>query len=83
LIAFAAKENVATPPSIADIAQARLRASPYPSIRRILCFYHEGILVLRGRLPTFFHTQVAQTAVADIEGVVQVVNQVKVFEPAS
>ena len=77
-----ANENFAAPPSIAGLAQARLQASLYPPIRRIVCLFDEGLLVLRGRLPSFFHMQVAQAAVADIEGVVQVVSQVEVFERA-
>jgi osmotically-inducible protein OsmY len=40
--------------------------------------YDEGLLVLRGCLPTFFHKQVAQAAVAEIEGVIQIVNQIDV-----
>lgn len=64
--------------SIETIAQARLQASPYLAIRRILCLYDEGMLILRGRLPTFFQKQLAQITVADIEGVKQVVNQIEV-----
>ena len=70
----------ATPLSIEDLAQGRLQASPYLSIRRIFCMYDEGMLILRGRLPSFFHKQLAQASVADIEGVKQVVNQIEVLE---
>lgn len=72
--------KVATPNSVADLAEARLQASPYPSIRRILCGYDDGILVLHGRLPTFFHKQLAQVAVANIQGVVRIVNQIEVLD---
>lgn len=67
------------PALITDVAAARLQASSYPSIRKVLCVYEEGVLLLRGRLPTFFLKQMAQIAVADIEGVKQVVNQIEVL----
>lgn len=66
------------PFSVAGQVEARLQASPYSSIRTIVCLCDEGILVLRGRVPTFFHKQVAQIVVADIEGVKQIVNQIEV-----
>lgn len=74
----AAKDNVSTPHPLVSIAEARLQASPYYSIRKIFCMYNEGMLVLRGRLPSFYHKQVAQAAVAGIQGVEQVVNQIEV-----
>lgn len=69
--------------SIADVANARLQASSYSSIRRVYSMYDEGMLVLRGRLPTFFHKQLAQAAVANIQGVRQIVNQIEVLDGKS
>jgi osmotically-inducible protein OsmY len=63
---------------IAAVAEARLGASPHRALRTILCKCDEGVLVLRGRLSTYFHKQLAQEIVADIEGVEQVVNQIEV-----
>jgi osmotically-inducible protein OsmY len=65
---------------VVALAEARLQASPYKSIQKIVCVYHEGSLVLRGCLPTFFHKQMAQQAVVDIMGVKQVDNQIKVLD---
>lgn len=65
--------------SIETAAKARLEASPYPSIRQIVCQYDEGVLVLRGRLPSFFHKQLAQSAVAEVEGIKQIVNHIEVL----
>jgi hypothetical protein len=76
------KQKVAAPP-VTELAEARLRASPYPLIRKIFCAYDEGKLVLRGRLPTFFHMQLAQAAVANIPGVGQIVNQIEVHDRAT
>jgi osmotically-inducible protein OsmY len=63
---------------IAAVAASRLSASSHPALRKILCNYDEGVLVLRGRLNSFFHMQMAQEIVARIEGVERVVNQIEV-----
>ena len=63
---------------IAKIAEARLGASSHPALRKVLCKYDDGVLVLRGRLSSFFHMQLAQETVAKIEGVERVVNQIEV-----
>jgi hypothetical protein len=41
------------------------------------------VLVLRGRLPTYYLKQVAQEAVAHLEGVQGVENQIQVVPPAN
>ncbi len=64
---------------IVAIAEARLGASSYHAVRRVRCTYEQGVLVLRGRLTSFFQKQLAQELVADIEGVKQVVNHVEVI----
>lgn len=74
-----AKPQATNPRSIASVAEARLQASSYSAIQKIQCEYHQGTLVLRGRLRTFFHTQLAQEAVAGIEGVERVMNQIDVI----
>ena len=37
------------------------------------------MLVLRGRLPSFYLKQLAQETVSDVEGIVQVVNEAEVI----
>jgi osmotically-inducible protein OsmY len=64
-------------------AQDLLRTSPYKPVRRIACAYQDGRLVLRGRLRTFFHKQLAQEAVARVDGVRQVVNEIEVVQLAN
>lgn len=65
-------------PTIAEVAMERLRDSPYKAMRRISCECKHGVLFLRGRLVSFHEKQVAQEAVARIDGVTQVVNEVEV-----
>ncbi len=67
---------------IAAIAEARLSATSRPALRNVFCKYDDGVLVLQGRLHSFFHTQLAQEAVAKIDGVRRVVNQIEVVSRA-
>jgi osmotically-inducible protein OsmY len=66
------------PRAIAAIVEARFRANSHTALRGISCKAERGVLVLEGRLSTFFQKQLAQEIVANIEGVVQVVNQIEV-----
>jgi len=59
-------------------AQERLRNSPYPPVRSVCCEERDGVLFLRGRLPSFFYKQVAQETVAGIEGLLEIVNAIEV-----
>lgn len=69
------------PHEVMEAAQDRLQRSPYTTVRKVSCEYDEGVLLLRGRLPTFYHKQLAQEAVAGLNGVHQVVNETEVVAP--
>jgi osmotically-inducible protein OsmY len=64
--------------TIAEAAKARLRNQPHIAAQRIWCEYRQGHLFLRGQVPSYYHKQLAQTAVAGLEGVEQVVNEIEV-----
>ncbi|MBL8830148.1 MAG: BON domain-containing protein [Planctomycetaceae bacterium] len=64
-----------------DEAQAALLCSPYLPLRQLRCDYHEGVLSIRGRVPTFYLKQLAQTVVSRVPGVEQVANRVEVIPP--
>jgi hypothetical protein len=66
-----------------DMAQTRLRQSPYPLLKRISCDYNEGVLVLRGRLPNYHHKQMAQESVRWLDGISEIVNEIEVDTPYS
>ena len=59
----------------AEAARDCLQRSAYFPIRSVSCECHQGVLFLRGPLPTFYLKQIAQEAVARVEGVSQVVNE--------
>jgi osmotically-inducible protein OsmY len=63
---------------IGESAQGRLLASSYLALRFIGCSFHDGVLTLRGSLPSHHQKQLAQAIVADVEGVREVVNQIRV-----
>ncbi len=65
-------------PKIAEAANERLRNSPYRALREISCKWDQGVLVLRGHLPSFYHKQLAQEAVAGARGVTQIINEIEV-----
>jgi len=46
--------------------------------RQIACEYHEGTLILRGQVSSFYEKQLAQEAVRTLEGVEQIVNRIEV-----
>jgi osmotically-inducible protein OsmY len=63
---------------IARRAQERLRSSSHVSVQRLTCDVHEGMLTLRGRLPSFHTKQVALNLVAEVEGVEEITDRVDV-----
>jgi len=46
--------------------------------QRIWCEFDRGRLYLRGQVPSYFFKQIAQEAVADMENVRQIVNEIEV-----
>ena len=68
---------------IVETATRQLLESPYANVRRISCDYDQGLLFLRGRMPCFYHKQLAQETVREIEGVDRVVNEIEVVEMSS
>ncbi len=65
---------------VAEIAKDRLRNSPYASLRTLSCDLEGGGLVLRGRLPSFHHKQLAQETVRRLAGVRQIINATEVVD---
>ena len=66
--------------AVALAAKERLRQSSYSSLQDISCEYDDGVLILCGQVPTFFQKQLAQESVRHLEGIAQVVNQIRVVE---
>jgi hypothetical protein len=63
-----------------ELAERCLRNHSYPALRNISCDFLNGTLALRGFVETYYLKQIAQEAVARLEGVEQ--NQIEVVSPA-
>lgn len=55
-----------------------LKASGYAALRSVAIEHHEGVVVLRGRVPTFYLKQVAQAVASKVPGVDVLVNHLRV-----
>jgi osmotically-inducible protein OsmY len=64
---------------ITAVAKQRIVHQPHLSVQRIWCDFDRGRLILRGQVPSFYFKQLAQEAVADLDGVEQVVNEIEVL----
>jgi osmotically-inducible protein OsmY len=64
--------------AILERVESRLLGHPYLALKNISCEYREGVLTLRGCLPSYYLKQVAQTAVAHIDGVGTIINLIDV-----
>lgn len=68
---------------IAALVSDRLAESAYFVLRNVWCDYHEGVLCLRGRVPSYFLKQVAQTIACQVNGVEECMNRIEVSMPTS
>ena len=66
---------------ILEGAESCLRSNSYLALKNVTCDYCEGVLTLRGCLPTYYLKQIAQTAVARVAGGVRIVNEIEVVSP--
>ena len=70
------------PPSreqIVDRAEDCLRHHPYLAHTNVQCDYHDGVLTLRGCLPTYYLRQLAQAALGPVSGIQRIVNEIVVM----
>jgi hypothetical protein len=75
------REYAALMPPVCDVAEQaerRLRSHSYLALKNVSCEYRDGVLTLRGCLPTYYLKQVAQAAVGQLDGVRCIVNDIEV-----
>ena len=64
---------------IQALAERGLRSSRYAALKRVSCDYQGGVLVLRGRLPSYYLKQMAQEVVGhQVQGVSRLDKQIQV-----
>jgi len=61
-------------------AERRLHGSSSFFLRKVTCEFHEGVLTLRGQLPSYHHKQMAQELVFRIDGVEKIENRIDVVD---
>ena len=65
-------------------ARSELLGSTYRCLRHVACYIRDGVLTLRGHVPTYFHKQVAQTVVRRcLDGSVTIDNWLRVVGTGS
>ena len=64
---------------IVDWAESCLRHNPYLALKNVQCDFHEGVLTLRGCLPTYYLKQMAQSAIGPVSGIHRIVNEIEVM----
>jgi hypothetical protein len=67
---------------IVEGAERCLRSNSYLALKNVTCEYHEGVLTLRGCLPSYYLKQIAQTAVSRLDGVERINNEIEVIASA-
>jgi BON domain-containing protein len=72
----------ATQPPVDQSALWRLQHHSYAALHRISCEFHDGVLVLRGRLASYYLKQIAQSLVTRVDGVEHVDNRIEVVRPS-
>ena len=65
---------------VAQAARDRLAGSSYPALRTLRCSFHEGVLTLRGRVPSYHMRQVAWKLVGELPGVEEFVDRLEVVD---
>jgi osmotically-inducible protein OsmY len=68
---------------VGQVAERRLRESPYFFLKTLACHFDKGVLTLSGHVPHFQLKLFAENIVARVDGVREVVNRVVVFDPAA
>ena len=72
-------------PAIEELAESRLKTPPYKVLGEVNCRFDDGRLTLVGRVPSHYHKQLAESAVAQFvaqrDDVREVVNRIEVDQP--
>ena len=64
--------------SLQESAEAILRGSAHPPLRRVTCELRDNSLILRGLVPSFHLKQLAQSLVQSTNRDIEVDNQIEV-----
>ena len=68
---------------VVEGAENCLRHNSYLALKNVQCDFHEGVLTLKGCLPTYYLKQMAQSVVGRVVGVQRIVNEIEVVTSAA
>jgi CheY-like chemotaxis protein len=71
-----------SPSKVSEAAESRLRGNAYLALKNISCEWRDGVLTLRGSLPSYYLKQMARVAVANVEGVERINDEIEVVGPS-
>ena len=74
-------DHVSPRQATVEAAERRLSRSPYIELRCISVDLREGVLILRGRVPSYYLKQIAQCLVDCLPGVQKIDNHLEVVAP--
>jgi osmotically-inducible protein OsmY len=60
-------------------ARTRLARTGYQPLKAITCNYRDGTLILEGEVSSYYHKQVAQEAIRNVNSVETIINQIEVW----
>ena len=78
---FIAFQTVDPNEAATSAAVAKIRNAPYQALRRIDCHFYNGVMTLRGRVPSYYMKQYAQEMVGELASVQHVNNELEVVPP--
>jgi len=67
--------------AIRAMVESQMRHSGYYELHYISCDFHEGVLILRGCVSSYYLKQLAQSLVLQLTGVEEVNNRLEVVPP--
>ena len=80
MVSFSTDRAASVSTRIREQAQRRLQERVLCATRRISCEYNDGVILLRGRLTSFYQKQLAQEALRNLDGVKRIVNDIEVIQ---
>ena len=66
-------------PSVERAARRRLADIGYRSLASVRCHFHDGTITLHGDVPSYYHKQIAQEAMRNVENIDAIVNEINVW----
>lgn len=71
-------EDALEPAAAVHRATQRLHTAGHACFKSLVCEYHEGVLTVRGIVPSWYLKQLAQEELMQVEGVNLVINLIEV-----